>query len=134
PFWTVLDSAPFPIVPSPLGISRLRLSSYQFTAEDYHAYCHDCAEILRSPRAARQALMRGGILWRLAMEHASFQDVLAGPFFATTTQHQCRSFNGASDRFYIDDVLTTHEMEVICGVYYVYTGQGTQIAKKSWWP
>ncbi len=27
------------------------------------------------------------------------------------------------DRFYIDDVLTTHEMEVICGVYYVYTGK-----------
>ncbi|KJA22068.1 hypothetical protein HYPSUDRAFT_119032, partial [Hypholoma sublateritium FD-334 SS-4] len=39
-----------------------------------------------------------------------------------------------TDRFYIDDVLTIREVEVICGVYYVYTGQGTQTATKSWWP
>ncbi len=123
PFWTVLPSLPFPVVPSPLGISRLRLSTYQFTAEDYHGYCHDRAEVLTSPRVARQALMRGGILWRLAMEHASFQDVLAGPSIVATIHHQCKPFNKGSDGIYIDDVLTIHEMEVICGVYYVYTGK-----------
>ncbi|KJA26433.1 hypothetical protein HYPSUDRAFT_133061 [Hypholoma sublateritium FD-334 SS-4] len=134
PFWTVMDFEPFEILPSPPGISRLRLSSYQFSVEDYRIYCHERAEILRSPRVARQALMRGGILWRLAMEHASFQDVLAGPTPMATVYRQCRSFSGGRDGFCIDDVLTTHEMEVICGVYYVYTGQGTQTAKKSWWP
>ncbi len=150
-FWTVFDSAPFDVVPPHPGISRLRLSSYQFSAEDYRTYCHDRDEILCSPRVARQCLMRGGILWRLAMEHASFQDVLAGPTPTATIRHQCRSFSAGPDRFYIDDVLTAHEEEVICGVYYVYTGkvskemyicqqtdlssgQGTQMAKKSWWP
>ena len=122
-FWTVFDSAPFDIAPPHPGISCLRLSSYQFSAEDYHTYCHDRAEILRSPRVARQALMRGGILWRLAMEHASFQDVLAGPTPTATIRHQCRSICAGADRFYIDDVLTAHEEEVICGVYYVYTGK-----------
>ncbi len=32
-------------------------------------------------------------------------------------------FRRGPDRFYIDDVLTAHEEEVICGVYYVYTGK-----------
>ncbi|KJA19625.1 hypothetical protein HYPSUDRAFT_204504 [Hypholoma sublateritium FD-334 SS-4] len=134
PFCTVMDSVPFPIVPCPPGISRVRLSSYQFSAEDYKTYRRDSAELLRSPRVARQALMRGGILWRLAMEHASFQDVLAGPTIVATIQHRCRSFVGGADRFFIDDVLTMNEVEVICGVYCVYTGQGIQTAKKSWWP
>ncbi len=115
PFWTVLDFTPFDIVPSPPGIPRLRLSSYRFSAEDYHTYCHDRAEILRNPRVARQALMHGGILWRLVMEYSSVENVLAGPTTITTIQRQCRSFKGGRDRFYIDDVLTAHEIEVICG-------------------
>lgn len=122
-FWTVLEFASFDISKSPPGISRIRLSSYQFSAEDYSSYRYDCAEILRNPRIARQALMRGGILWRLAMEHASFQDVLAGPTTVATIQRHCKSISGAVNRIYVDDVLTEHEVEMICGVYYVYTGK-----------
>ncbi len=48
-FWTVFDSASFDVVPPHPGIPRLRLSSYQFSAEDYQTYCHDRAEILCSP-------------------------------------------------------------------------------------
>ncbi len=123
PFWTALDSASFDIIPSPPGIPRLRLSSYQFSAEDYHMYCHDRAQVLRNPRVSRQALMHGGILWRLVMEYASAENVLTGPTSTATIHRQCRSFNIGRDRFYIDDVLTVHEIEVICGMYYVYTGK-----------
>lgn len=122
-FWTVLEFAPFAIKQSPAGISRIRLSSYQFSAEDYTSYRYDCANILRSPRVARQALMRGGILWRLVIEHASFQDVLAGPTTVATIHHHCKSISGGGNRIYVDDVLTDHEIEMICGVYYVYTGK-----------
>ncbi len=94
PFCTVLDFPPFTIVPSPPGISCLRLSNYQFSQEDYRNYCHDRAEVLCNPRVARKALMCGGILWRLAMEHASFQTVFDGPTPVATAQHQCRSFSG----------------------------------------
>ncbi|KJA12809.1 hypothetical protein HYPSUDRAFT_93774, partial [Hypholoma sublateritium FD-334 SS-4] len=80
------------------------------------------------------ALMRGGILWRLAIENASFQDVLAGPTTIATIQHQCVSWVTESGKYCVDDVLNTHEADVISGVYYVYTGQGTQMTTKSWWP
>ena len=85
-FWTAIDYPCFDIIQPPQGISRLRLSSYQFSADDYTTYRYDCAEILCNPRVARQGLMRGGILWRLAMEHASFQDVLARPATTATIQ------------------------------------------------
>ncbi|KJA27424.1 hypothetical protein HYPSUDRAFT_104238, partial [Hypholoma sublateritium FD-334 SS-4] len=80
------------------------------------------------------ALMRGGILWRLALEHASFQCVLAGPTSVATLQRICWSLADGSQNMWIDDVLDAHEAEAISGVYCVYTGQGTQTSFKSWWP
>ena len=35
---------------------------------------------------------------------------------------------------FCDDKLTEAEMDLICGVYKVYTGLGTQCADCSWWP
>ncbi len=152
PFRTVLQVPRFTLKPPVCGIPRLRLSTYKFSADDYKLYCHERAELLRNPRIARQALMRGGIMWRLAIENASIQDVLAGPTATATTQHQCMSWTSKSGKFYIDDTLSTHEADVISGVYHVYTGkiqilivytaethlpftgQGTQIATRSWWP
>ena len=67
--------------------------------------------------------MRGGILWRLAIDRAAFRDVLAGPTGVATLLHQCISFDGVSgsndDTFWVDDVLDQSEADVISGVYYV---------------
>ncbi|KAF8573183.1 hypothetical protein K439DRAFT_1282344, partial [Ramaria rubella] len=35
---------------------------------------------------------------------------------------------------FFDDDISTEEMNLICGVYRVYTGSGQQAADVSWWP
>ncbi|KJA12895.1 hypothetical protein HYPSUDRAFT_101920, partial [Hypholoma sublateritium FD-334 SS-4] len=35
---------------------------------------------------------------------------------------------------WVDDILDPSETDALCGVYYVYTGRGSQTATKSWWP
>ena len=123
PFRTVLRTARFSVASPAYGIPRLRLSTFHFGPEDYQSYCHQRADILRNPRIARQALMRGGIIWRLTMDNASFQDVLAGPTAVATAKHQCTSWVSESGTFYVDDILASHEADVILGVYNVYTGK-----------
>lgn len=162
PLATLVSVPRFTINPAPTVLRRLRLSGYSFGPADYSSYCLERDEILRDPRVARKALMRGGIIWRLAIDRAAFQDVLAGPTGVATLLHQCTSFDSISvsgakgDTFWVDDVLDPSEADVISGVYYVYTGtvkssilarwqdhtvlitfyvgQGTQLATMSWWP
>ncbi|KAJ6580103.1 hypothetical protein DFH09DRAFT_1444522 [Mycena vulgaris] len=46
-------------------------------------------------------------------------------------------WDGHSTYAYWDDCLTEQEIDLICGIYHVSTGQGgdsTQVAKVSWWP
>ncbi|KJA22157.1 hypothetical protein HYPSUDRAFT_668406 [Hypholoma sublateritium FD-334 SS-4] len=138
PFTTLVSVPRFVINPAPTVLRRLRLSGYSFGPADYSSYCLERDEILRNPRVARKALMHGGIMWRLAIDRAAFRDVLEGPTGVATLLHQCTSFDSASgtkgDTFWVDDVLDPSEADVISGVYYVYTGQGSQQAIKSWWP
>ncbi|KJA15796.1 hypothetical protein HYPSUDRAFT_207584 [Hypholoma sublateritium FD-334 SS-4] len=116
------------------SIPRLRLSDYLFCKTDYDSYCHERDDILTNHRVARQALKRGGILWRLAVESATFLDVLTGPTSIATLQHWCTSLIADPTNIWIDDALDESEAEIISGVYHVYTGQGKQMATKSWWP
>ena len=61
----------------------------------------------------RAALLKGGIIWRLALEVLSVDDVLAGPSTETVTNYVV-----ARDGVYaIDDDLSPDEMDIICGVY-----------------
>ncbi len=122
-FFTLLHSSHFKEeMPLPKGIPRLRLNNYNFTVADYESYCYERDNILGNHRVAREALKRGGILWRLAVENSTFQDVLAGPSTVATLQHCCTSLIIDSENAWIDDTLSIHEMEVISGVYHVYIG------------
>ncbi|EGO05014.1 hypothetical protein SERLA73DRAFT_38126, partial [Serpula lacrymans var. lacrymans S7.3] len=35
---------------------------------------------------------------------------------------------------FINDCLSQEELNLICGVYNTYTGQGPQVSFSSWWP
>ncbi|KJA12801.1 hypothetical protein HYPSUDRAFT_103267, partial [Hypholoma sublateritium FD-334 SS-4] len=137
PFLTLLPQVvPRGVIsPAPKALHRLRFSDYSFGPSDYASYCLERDELLRNPRVARQALKRGGIIWRLATDVASFHDVLGGPSVIATLQHCGTAFSDASaGPLWIDDVLDPTEEDILSGVYYVYTGRGSQIATKSWWP
>ncbi|KAH7917231.1 hypothetical protein BV22DRAFT_994182, partial [Leucogyrophana mollusca] len=106
-----------------------RDANYVPRVGDYEAYLYLRDELLHSPRG-RAALMKGGIIGRLASEDLDHTCVLNGP------SDSLRYGNGiaADGTFYWDDDLSPSEQDLICGVYKVSTGQGQQTKDLSWWP
>jgi len=115
---------------APVSMSRsnyikstpFRLSGYVFTLHDYAAYLRDRAAILSQPWA-RAALLRGGIVWRLAIDNLSVDAALDGPSSAVDVHHIGDSFH--DERFinkYCDDGITDHDLSMICGSYECFTG------------
>ncbi|KAG6819796.1 hypothetical protein H0H93_008550 [Arthromyces matolae] len=109
-----------------------RPANYQPDAADYAAYLSYRDSFLRSPKG-RAALMHGGIVSRLAREAVPYQHVFDGP---TLDVFSTGAMLPVSSVGYWDDCLTEHEINLICGVYKVDTGnrKSTQTADLSWWP
>jgi hypothetical protein len=123
PFRTLLPLAPVP--PSPLpppALVPIRLSGYSFTKRDYDAYLHQRVTILNSP-GGRAALLRGGILWRIAVQETSFDDVLRGPSMSTLVHRRGFSVEDGEGNTWWDDELEGHDAALLCGGYNCYTGK-----------
>ena len=155
-FSTLLPVKPLPCSIGPKITVPVRLPGYKFTLDDYYAYEQQRAALLSDPRVARSALLRGGIVWRLAVATLSFDDVLEGPTTAATLQRRGIIVHTSDDSVdYCDDGLSQLELDIICGLHHCYTGsyflffifaflfslltiifigQGTALASKSWWP
>jgi hypothetical protein len=146
-FSTLLPVKPLPPSVAPAITVPVRLPGYKFTEDDYYAYEQQRAALLSDPRVARAALLRGGIVWRLAVATLSFDDVLEGPTTAATLQRRGIIIR-TSDGDLCDDGLSQLELDNICGLYHCLTGilffhsqpssnnyidQGGH-ALKSWWP
>ena len=106
---------------SPPTVLPIRLSGYEFTTKDYDAYQRQCTAILRQPRG-RAALLKGGIVWRLAVEILSFDETLQGPSPAVTSDENRFSVRTGREDILVDDELTQLELNMICGAYECYTG------------
>ena len=117
---------PLPCIhPSPpVAVSvPIRLPGYKFTPQDYHAYVQERSALLADARVARAALLRGGIVWRLAMATLCFDDVLRGPSVAATLYRQGVCFKTGDNSVELcDDGLSQPEYDIICGLYRCYTG------------
>jgi hypothetical protein len=100
-----------------------RLHDYDFSLDDYHAYERDRASLLSDPRIARAALLRGGIVWRLAVATMSFDDVLQGPTTAATLSRRGYILKTPDDSVDLcDDGLTRRELDILSGVYRIPDG------------
>src|SRR6202522_1977880 len=123
-FSTLLPVKSLPRSIRPLAITvPVRLPDYAFTRDDYYAYEQERAALLSNPRIARSALLRGGIVWCLAVATLSFNDVLKGPTTAATVHRQGIVFKTSDNSTDLcDDGLTQLELDVICGLHYCYTG------------
>ena len=123
-------------------------------AADYCSYVNIRNKFLQI-HSGRAALLRGGIIWRLAMDalgyESALEQVLAGP------SADCVDFGGmpqylADGSELWDDVLSDEEVDLICGVYKASTGEflslrvplyslvtmlavnANQTQDLSWWP
>ena len=102
-------------------IVPIRLSDYIFKASDYDVYVHHHAMILSSPRG-RAALLRGGIVGRLAREHLAIDSACLGPSSSVTVHRVGFNIVDGDGMKYWDDELTDDEIDVICGLHRCYTG------------
>jgi hypothetical protein len=122
-FSTLLPVKPLPRSIGPIITVPVRLPGYKFTQDDYYAYEQQRAALLSNPRVARSALLRGGIVWRLAVATLSFDDVLEGPTSAATLQRQGIIVKTSDDSTDLcDDGLSQLELDIICGLHHCYTG------------
>jgi hypothetical protein len=99
----------------------IRLSGYVFTQHDYDAYIQERRAILSQPRA-RAALLQGGIVWRLAQEHLSFDAALDGPSSTVMVHGVGELFCDNTHHEYWDDGLPEHDSSLISGQYQCFTG------------
>lgn len=137
PFRTVaaITVPPAPIPFLPLRGLGARPEHYKPTAEDYSQYLQRRNDLLRGPKG-RAALMRGGIVARIARDVIESNVVLDGPSTNASAVAEFGRFT------LVDDELADTDIDIICGVYYVKvenapTGEsfmdGTR-AHVSWWP
>lgn len=87
---------------------------YHFTVDDYREYEHRRALILSEPYG-RAALLKGGVVWRLAREVVGDGDALAGPSVAVTEDGFGTNIRSSDGSIWGDDSLSHEELEIITG-------------------
>ncbi|KAJ7672467.1 hypothetical protein DFH06DRAFT_979789 [Mycena polygramma] len=116
-------TSPAPLKPQLRSYSGLgyRPPNYKPDMRDYQAYVEIRQRFMSSPRG-RAALLYGGIVGRLARSEASKEEALRGPSDDALVEGICL-WDGRSPFAYWDDCLTQQEIDLICGVYHVATGE-----------
>ncbi|KAF8123834.1 hypothetical protein K438DRAFT_1792023 [Mycena galopus ATCC 62051] len=112
---------------SPLGLG-FRPCGYAFNELDYDAYVSQRElQLLHTPRG-RIALQYGGLMARLARSEVTDEDFFCGFDDGIYDVGDCL-WDGTSPHAYWYDRLSDHEIDLLCGVYQVGTGQ-TQVVGK----
>ncbi|KAJ7693237.1 hypothetical protein B0H17DRAFT_1010301 [Mycena rosella] len=115
-----------------------RPPKYKHSLADYRAYVSLRRAFLRGPRG-RAALLYGGVVGRLARsDWVDVDQIFRGPSAdVRSPKNRIYLWDGRTATACSDDRLSDHEIELICGVYHVATGQtdehGAQTTSISWW-
>ncbi|KJA22465.1 hypothetical protein HYPSUDRAFT_97256, partial [Hypholoma sublateritium FD-334 SS-4] len=90
---------------------------YIFTADDFQASLLQTRAFLYFPQG-RAALLKGGIIGRIAREYLDADQALDGPSLEATFCHNglCVDAQDGIHDFWDDD-LTENEQATICGTY-----------------
>ena len=118
---------PLPCSPRQLTVTHsysprtYRLVSHTFTKADFDIAMLACQSVLSSSQG-RAALLRGGIVGRIAREHLSKDGVLDGPSVEVTVHRVGYIASSGGTTKFCDDELTENEIAIICGTYSLYTG------------
>lgn len=107
----------------PFEPSMYRPEGYVFTAADFNASLLQTRAFLYTDQG-RAALLRGGIIGRIAREYLDTDPALDGPSLEATFYHSglCVDAQDGKHDFWDDD-LTENEQATICGTYLMYTGK-----------
>ncbi|CAA7261107.1 unnamed protein product [Cyclocybe aegerita] len=118
----------------PYADNANRFNKHQFTTADFNSAMLECRALLGRPQG-QAAILRGGIVGRIAREFGSKESGLQGPSIEVTVHHLGYFVPSKHDGyFYWDDDLTGEEIACLCGTYCLYTGRGEQTTTVSWFP
>ncbi|CAA7268835.1 unnamed protein product [Cyclocybe aegerita] len=108
----------------PYADNANRFNKHQFTTADFDSAMLECRALLGRPQG-RAAILRGGIVGRIAREFGSKESGLQGPSIEVTVHHSGYFVPSKHDRyFYWDDDLTGEEI----------AWRGEQTTTVSWFP
>jgi hypothetical protein len=99
-----------------------RPPSHRPTTYEYNYYESICTAFFRHPHSRTAACKKGGIVWCLSLESASSlidKIVLDGP----SEEVLSHGTYSRSDGTLWDDEVSENKMDLICGVYKVFTGE-----------
>jgi hypothetical protein len=126
-FWTLKPRTRRRQYPRPGPfIPPYRRMDYKFTYLDYYSYTIEREKFFRYPHA-RAALLRGGIVWRLALDELDYENAIGGPSDTADDFGIVVTLPDGTEL--VDDALTDREQDLICGVYAVYTGMLLYVSK-----
>lgn len=102
-----------------------RRKDYTPNKYDYYEYELRLKELVKQPRVARAALLKGGIVWRLVMEvlgDSAEGFIIDGP--SDSAYHSANFLRLEPSGVPLwDDYLSHEELDFICGLYHIYTGK-----------
>lgn len=101
----------------PIGIG-VKPHGIRLTRLDYRQYAR-VRNALLDTAAGTAALLRGGILWRLAVDVCNLEDTLRGPDVQETRKDDARQHIEYSGKRYLENTLSEQETFIISGVYRV---------------
>ena len=102
----------------------VRPFNHIFIKEDYDSYTNLCTLLLGQPHM-QAAMKRGGIIWRLLIATLGISPRVCAP---PSQWNQTCSLD-VDDLHFMDNILTTTELDLICGAYECVLGLSTLLLR-----
>ncbi len=96
---------------------------FKLDLSDFTYYVRKRYALLKDLAVARAALMQGGLVWHIAMEHVSDPEfILSGPGNDMSSNGKCHHLQAKSNTSYCmwAEGLSKKQIDLICGVYRAY--------------
>lgn len=74
-------------------------------------------------RRARAALLKGGFVWRVALDYMSSSEIVRGPCGVHDDPKHMFTVKDSYGTEYVDDELTGEEFDALCGMYHSFSSE-----------
>ncbi|KAF9038168.1 hypothetical protein BJ165DRAFT_1408076 [Panaeolus papilionaceus] len=121
-------------LPRSEGFLYLNPHNRVYTQDDYEAYKLSAERLLSRP-FGRAALLKGGLIARIARQYLTFDAIANGPSSEVRVHHEGQIFSSERPGLvYMDDDLSDYEVQLLIGTYRMETAQANQLKLVSWLP
>ncbi|KAF9442844.1 hypothetical protein P691DRAFT_845665 [Macrolepiota fuliginosa MF-IS2] len=102
-------------------IAPMRLSIHVFDKRDHDFYEKQCQSFF-SLQCSHATLLQGGYVWCIVSKYINFSEAVRGSWGIHNVMNEMFRVEDSNGIKYIDDNLMDNELEILCGVYRIFTG------------